>query len=499
MNIDINEYKDDIMSLSNSKVKSEYWPYIWLVIGFIFLIFSNGIWNVIPIAAWLAPIFLIHFLRTQNKIKGLVIFAPVSVIAWTIMLKDIYPGNVGLITALIYGTIFLLPFLADRLITPKIDGYVSTLVFPSAWVTMEFIASFTAGSWFSLAYTQYGNLPLMQLASITGIWGISFLITWFASVVNWAWDGEFSLPNISKGVSLYLGLLIFILLLGGAYLTFLPADSDTVRTAGITRSFDMDVEAQKCEKNVTCLQGLFNRSLNEYLQDSNHAVDAGAKIIVWQENGLAVYQEDETSFIEQGRELAVQENVYLLMGMYVLSEDRSVDENKVVLIDPSGDTSEYLKNHLTQGDNHILGDGEVLIQDSPYGKLASVICYDADYPNFVRQAGKADVDLMLIPSQDWEAITPIHTRMTSFRAIENGFSIIRVDYHGISTAVDYHGSILSQMNDFTTEDRIMIADVPKQGIKTIYSQIGDIFAWFCVLGFLGSIVLATITHFQVRD
>ena len=120
----------------------------------------------------------------------------------------------------------------------------------------------------------------------------------------------------------------------------------------------------------------------------------------------------------------MQEKVYLLMGMHMLSKDRSVDENKAVLISPSGQVSEYLKNHLVFGDNDILGDVKVLIQDSDYGKLATIICYDADYK-------------------------------------------------GLSTAVDYHGNILSQMNDFTTEDRIMIADIPKQGIKTVYSQIGS--------------------------
>ena len=58
----------------------------------------------------------------------------------------------------------------------------------------------------------------------------------------------------------------------------------------------------------------------------------------------------------------------------------------------------------------ILGDGKVLIQDSDYGKLATIICYDAAYPNFVRQAGKANVDSMLIPVHDWEAITPLTCR-----------------------------------------------------------------------------------------
>ncbi len=355
------------------------------------------------------------------------------------------------------------------------------------------------GSWFSLAYTQHDNLPLIQLVSITGMWGISFLITWFAAVVNWVWEQEFSLPKIRKGISLYIGIFITILLFGGVYLTFLPADLDTVRVATITRSFDMDVEAKKCKGDTPCLQELFNRSLDEFLQNSKQAVNVGAKIIVWQENGLAVYQEDEAEFIEQGREFAVQENVYLLMAMYMLSEDRSVDENKAVLIDPSGNISEYLKNHLTPGDSHILGDGKVLIQDSGYGKLASIICQDTHSPDFVRQAGKANVDIILIPNHNWETITPLAARMASFRAIENGFSMIRADYHGLSTAVDYHGNTLSQMNDFTTEDRIMIADTPKQGIKTVYSRAGNFFAWLCVLGLLGLIMKISIIPQKQND
>jgi len=96
------------MYLHNSKMKSEYWSYLWLVVGFVFLIFSNGIWNIIPIATWLAPVFLIRFLRTQTKIKGLLLFAPVYLTAWIIMLYGVYPGEVkvSLVTASAYGIFF---------------------------------------------------------------------------------------------------------------------------------------------------------------------------------------------------------------------------------------------------------------------------------------------------------------------------------------------------------------------------------------------------------
>jgi len=477
-----------VMKKENSKLKLKNWSYLWLIIGFIFLIFSNGIFKIIPLATWLAPVFLMRFLRTQTKTKGLLIFVPVYCIAWIIMVYDLYskmPTWVSVVSGLVYGVVFFLPFLADRLMTPKIKGFLGTLVFPSAVVIIEFIMSIPpANSWFSLAYTQYGNLPLMQLVSITGIWGISFLIAWFASIVNWAWEQKFSLPIILKGISLYFGIFIVILLLGGAYVTFLPADSDTVRVAAITRSFDMDIEAKECKGDVPCLQKLFNRSLNEFLEGSKQAVNAGAKIIMWQENGLAAYYYDEEEYIAKSREFAIREKVYLLMGMYMLSEDRTLDENKAILITPSGQVSEYLKSYVVPGDNHIVGDRKILIQESDYGKLGTIICQDTHVIPFVRQAGKANVDIMLIPNHNYESVTPYIQRMPIFKAIENGFSMVRADYHGLSNAVDYHGNVLSELNDFTTEERIMIADIPTKGIKTIYSQIGDLFAWLCLLGFL---------------
>ena len=96
------------MKKENSKLEFKHWSYLWLIIGFIFLIFSNGIHNIIPLATWLAPVFLIRFLRTQTKTKGLIIFAPVYFAGWIIMQYGIYPdlGVIGsAISSMIYGII----------------------------------------------------------------------------------------------------------------------------------------------------------------------------------------------------------------------------------------------------------------------------------------------------------------------------------------------------------------------------------------------------------
>lgn len=97
-----------------------------------------------------------------------------------------FPSIGSFILVVTVSLVGVLPFLADRLIAPRLKGFVSTLVLPLAFVTLEYVKLLTSsyGSWGSLAYTQYGNLPLLQILSVTGLWGITFLIAWFASVVN---------------------------------------------------------------------------------------------------------------------------------------------------------------------------------------------------------------------------------------------------------------------------------------------------------------------------
>jgi apolipoprotein N-acyltransferase len=110
-----------------------------------------------------------------------------------------------------------------------------------------------------------------------------------------------------------------------------------------------------------------------------------------------------------------------------------------------------------------------------------------EFPPYIRQAGKKKVDIMLNPSYDIPKSTgPCNT----LRLIENGFSLVRPVYNGYSYAMDYNGKLLAHMDSDRTEDGIMYADVPTKGARTIYSIIGDLFAWLCVLGFLGFIVVA---------
>jgi apolipoprotein N-acyltransferase len=100
------------------------------------------------------------------------------------------------------------------------------------------------------------------------------------------------------------------------------------------------------------------------------------------------------------------------------------------------------------------------------------------------------VDVLIAPSADWQEVGPTHALMAEFRAIENGVSLVRPVRWGVSRVVDPYGRVLAEMDEFSAEQRVMMAQVPFSGVPTIYTRIGDLFAWLCIAGLLGAIAWA---------
>jgi apolipoprotein N-acyltransferase len=115
-----------------------------------------------------------------------------------------------------------------------------------------------------------------------------------------------------------------------------------------------------------------------------------------------------------------------------------------------------------------------------YGKIPSIS---------LAQAGRLGTDLLLDPSNDWKAIDPWHTRMASFRAIEQGFNLVRHTSQGLSAAFDYQGRQLASMDHYVTTDRVLVAQVATRGARTVYALLGDWFAWACLAGLVGVVSL----------
>ncbi|MBI4215453.1 MAG: hypothetical protein HY602_01895 [Parcubacteria group bacterium] len=488
--------------------------YLWLALAGVLTAFANGRW-VIPAAVWLAPIFWLRFIRTQPLWKALMFYIVVGSIAAGISLQGMVPvpPSAYIVMIAIGALISFIPFLIDRWLYKKFYGFISTLPFPLAFTALEYLntASNPFGSWGSTAYTLADNLPLMQLASVTGIWGVTFLTAWFASTVNWAWENHFDWGRIRRGCLLYTYLIALILFAGGARLLWLAPTSPTVPVAAVTSTFSEQVAEVlipfflgKTKETQLPWDDIIKRAqtLNEdILEKTQRAARAGAKIVFWAEAGVFIKKESEEEFLRKAIELAKNEKIYLGATLavwydppYSLPDNKKM-ENKIILITPSGEIAwKYLKAIPVPGAENALmvkGDGVIHDLETPYGKIAAAICFDLDFPNHIRQAGQKNIGLMFAPSGDWKEISPYHTYMASVRAIENGFSLVRPTRGGLSAAFDYRGKLLAQMDHFTTQDRILFAHIPTQGVKTLYSRLGDWFAWLSLIG-LGGLVLFAV-------
>src|SRR5262249_36912091 len=163
----------------------------------------------IALAAWLAPVFVLRFVRTQPLLRGLLLALLANVLGFGLIVFAMAPFGVvtDLILAFSLGVITTLPYLLDRLLVPRLGGLLGTLVFPlavtAAWSLIA--VSSPDGTLLNPAYTQYGDLPLMQLVSVTGLWGLIFLMNWLASTVNEAWEHSFAWPQVRPGLLLYGG------------------------------------------------------------------------------------------------------------------------------------------------------------------------------------------------------------------------------------------------------------------------------------------------------
>lgn len=472
-------------------------PYLLLFIGISLFIFSNGRWCV-SFAAWIAPIFLLHFIRSKKPLPGLAILFILIAIATRIMLFGIIPSLLGVLTYVLtiyYAILWFLPYLTDRLISKKLDGFISTLVFPVTAVTFEFINNLLYGSWASTAYTQFDNLALIQISSVVGIWGVTFMVMWFASVVNWIIDHEFDWSAIKKGALIFSGILSLVLLYGGLRLELFPPSSEIITIASFTATAETGKYYRELEqkgfassiamaKEDRATQSILLQSVyDEVFEHNEKLISPDVSITFWPEGLIKVLEEDEAAFIDQGKNWTDAQNIYLLMAYFVIpkNDPGSLGENKLVFINPEGGVEwEYLKAHPVPGSTDIAGDGELPIYNTPFGKVSATICYDMDFTSLLNQAGKADIDIMLVPAWDWKAIDPLHARMAVFRAIENGFSMVRQTGDGLSIAVDYQGRTVAAMDHFTAYDHTMKSKIPKRGVKTVYAVIGDSFAWFCL-------------------
>jgi apolipoprotein N-acyltransferase len=482
------------MNTKSSKTRS----ILILLAGSLLWGFSMGSW-LAPLAAWIGPVLVMRYARDHKVGRGYLLVLTASILATTIGFIRVWLGGLpGLMVPFLavgIGFLWSLPYLADRLLSPRFKGFSSTLVYPLAATTLEFLFIHTnpLGTWGATGFTQYGVLPIMQLASVTGMIGITFLMGWFAAVVNWAWENRDRFGEIRRGLAAFGTVLGVVLLFGFLRLNLSPtSDTDeTIRVAGITAQpvrVMIEEFSEMPDPNMDSPE--FGRMVQShwdtYFTETVREAQAGARVIFWPELAGTTLPSDEASYLAQAQEVARENRIYLAIPLNIIDpHTESRLENKLVLIDPSG---EIVLEHFKYGGAIIepsrVGDGILQTVATPFGVLSGVICWDMDYPAVIQQAGQNGTGLMLVPSSDWLEIDPLHGQMAVFRAIENGMSVVRQTEGGISIAFDAYGRVLAQTDYFGATDRTLVVQVPVKDVTTVYALGGRWLEWFAPIGFL---------------
>jgi apolipoprotein N-acyltransferase len=514
-----------------------------LVAGSIGNVLLSPKWAV-PVLAWIAPACMLFYFRYATVRFKVLWFLLALIVSQMISSYDVapFPLPVLAIVSVIGVLKVLAVYFIDRWVSKKINHFITTLIFLAALVTKEFFdITFSGGAWWSIANTQYPFNWLTQLASVTGLTGISFLIYWFASVALWCIEKYFNKEKFIKGVWIYASVFTAVMIFG--LFRFYSNDLDhksTVKIAGLSvptigilencykdvyhQNISIDLKSSMMSKELQKV----NATLVPFIEDpgpskfingynamngvndslfvlSQQAADNGAKIIVWSEANAVMPSAMQDRFIQRGETFASKNKVYLLMTIAAfqpgkITPEKIFLENKAILVGPGGKIlNVFHKNHPVPFVEHsVPGDGKIPAIATPYGIISTSICYDADMPTGMRQLAQNKSDVLLLPSGDWYDIAPYHSYMAMFRGIENGCTVVRQASGGLSLVTDYRGKAEASFDFYKPGTKFWMTDIVTGHVPTIYSHVGDAFAYACIIITVIALLFLTAQFFLKR-
>ncbi len=442
---------------------------------------------------------------------GLIHF--ISLVYWAAYTMKIY-GHLPL-----YLCIPLLILLATYLaLYPALFAGLATFIsrpawllffIPVFWTASEYLRAilFTGFPWELLGYSHYRSLAFIQIADITGIYGISFWLALVNTAVLIAglgfWRQRWQAQSVSKGN------------IAGAALTAL-AVSGFLWGYGQIRINAIDRDAgQAPRKKIAVLQGnidqnkKWNRQFQKATLQTYTALALQADrdkpdLIVWPETATPFFIGHNRAMTDLLQAGIRQTRADHLIGTptTIQKNGHTAYHNSAVLFDPQARSADhYKKVHLVPFGEYVpfkewlpfLGKMVAQVGDfipGPAGKaiawqgrhLGVQICYEIIFPALSRAMVQNETDILInITNDAWFGKTSAprqHFSMVAFRAIENRRALARAANTGISGFIDPVGRIIaaSELNTATT----LTQTLPLMTTASIYTAIGDIFALGCL-------------------
>jgi len=399
------------------------------------------------------------------------------------------------------------------------DKSLAVLAAPFLWVALELARTRMpdiAFPWNLLGYSASGNLALVQLASITGIYGLSLIVAAYNAILVWVirsrHAGSWQRPAaILGGFTIVLAALAF---LGPA---FVPAAQPSHVAHLVQTNLPQSVEDPSewdaaHSGDMAQLQGI-----------SNAAAGKETGLIVWPEVP-APFSMLQPQFASRVEEIARQSKSYFLLGVvgWRPSSGGNLDAyNSAVMLDPAGQLkfqydkihlvpfSEYLPWHglfgFAKGLTDFVGEfhrgTEYSVGSLPGGRFSVLICYEAVFPNDVRRFVLGGADLLVNISDDgWfgrSAAASQHLAMARVRAVEYRRWLLRDTNNGFTVSVDPYGRIVARLDP----DIRGALDAPYafRSDRTVYARWGDWLAWLCVAFSIAVMIVAALRGAPVQS
>jgi len=394
----------------------------------------------------------------------------------------------------------------------KETRFPQLLTAPAMWVALEYLRShmgFLQLPWGSLAHSQYLNIYLIQLASWTGTYGVSFVIVManvFLSQITIAWCFR-TIPNFSKPFSPILPQALAVIIVGTFVVLF---GSHVVANGPKPTTLPVTVIQGNIPQDAKWKPELKGVHLTKHLRLTTTALQAGpTSLVVWPELSAQGRLNQDWGLRQTLTNLAKEMNTHLIIGSGESIKfgdaelKRTKSFNSAFFITPNGQIKdEYQKIHLLPFAEY-LPLKDVIPWPARYFSLddtfpgntytvfslgkhrfSTLICWEMLFPDLVRQFVNNGAEFLVNMSNEaWFSTTHAPYQflvMNVFRAVENRIAIARSSNTGVSAMIDPHGRISGRVrqgdSDIFVEGFLTMA-LPLRTDHTFYSQYGDIFVY----------------------
>jgi len=380
---------------------------------------------------------------------------------------------------------------------------VSPLVsLPVLWVGLEYLRSFFLSGfpWASLGYSQFRTLPLIQVADITGMYGLSFVIILANVVIYRILRGLFGQERTgypTRGALVLLVLLVAMVAYG-FYRLHQQEEGEPFKVALIQGNISQDVKWDPAFQEAT---------VAIYERLSRQAVaDGGIDLVVWPESAAPFFFQNDPTYSPRIWNLARELHTPLVFGSPAVEKDEQGRHffNSAFLLSSGGEQlgrsdkihlvpfGEYVPlarfipfvHKLVEGVGDFSPGKQAIPLNTGKGVIGVLVCFEGIFPELSRAYVQAGARLLVNISNDaWykRSSAPYqHLSMTVFRAVENRVPLVRATNTGITAIIDSRGHVRGATRLF--QEAVLTGEVRLGTSNTFYSRYGDLFAGLCLAG-----------------